>query len=143
MRDSGTWWKLMSVAFIANGIGPFGLKVLNELNLSSEQSKYLLCWYLGGLFFAAVVLHGGWMRLQTKDLLLGSAMGLCSLGGQSFTGLSLSHGMPGHIAFPVTTGGSLFIVAAAGILLFRERVGFYGAAGICVGICSLILLSIP
>jgi multidrug transporter EmrE-like cation transporter len=69
-------------------------------------------------------------------------MGLCSLGGQAFTGLALSHGIPGHVAFPLTTGGSLFLVALAGIILFKERVGHYGLLGIVLGICSLVLLSI-
>ena len=55
---------------------------------------------------------------------------------------ALAHGVPGHIVFPVTTGGSLFFVAAAGIVFFKERVGLYGAVGICLGICSLVLLSI-
>jgi multidrug transporter EmrE-like cation transporter len=49
--------------------------------------------------------------------------------------------LPGHVAFPLTTGGSLFLVALAGILLFKERVGGYGIAGIVMGIVSLIMLS--
>jgi hypothetical protein len=39
------------------------------------------------------------------------------------------------------SGGSLFVVAAAGILIFRERVGAYGIAGIAMGILSLVMLS--
>ena len=68
-------------------------------------------------------------------------MGLCSLCGQSFTGLALAHGLPGHVVFPVTTGGSLFLVAAAGIFVFKERVGGYGIAGLVTGVLSLVLLS--
>ena len=41
-RDSGTWLRLMLVAFLANGIGPFGLKVLSEQGLAGTyQAQYL------------------------------------------------------------------------------------------------------
>ena len=66
-------------------------------------------------------------------------MACCSLGGQLATALALAT-VPGHIAFAVTTGGNLFIVAAAGILVFRERVGAWGLAGIALGVVSLLLL---
>jgi multidrug transporter EmrE-like cation transporter len=56
--------------------------------------------------------------------------------------LALEKDVPGYIVFPMTTGGNLFLVAAAGVFLFRERVGAYGIAGILTGIVSLILLSL-
>jgi len=56
--------------------------------------------------------------------------------------LALERNVPGYIVFPVTTGGNLFLVAAAGVLLFKERMGPYGIAGILTGILSLILLSL-
>lgn len=142
MRDSGTWLRLMAIAFVANGLSPFGLKVLAGLGLSSEQSSYLVWWYAGGCLFAVIALGRKWAQVRSTECLLGAAMGLCSLGGQAFTGMALSRGVPGHIAFPVTTGGSLFFVATAGIVLFKERVGAYGLFGIALGICSLVLLSI-
>jgi multidrug transporter EmrE-like cation transporter len=141
MREAAVWSKLMSIAFVANGLGPFGLKILTAMGFSAQQSKYFW-WYAGGSLFAAAAFAKGWAHLRAKELALGATMGLCSLGGQSFTGLSLAHGVPGHIVFPVTTGGSLFFVAAAGIVVFKERVGLYGVVGICLGICSLVLLSI-
>jgi multidrug transporter EmrE-like cation transporter len=42
----------------------------------------------------------------------------------------------------MTTGGNLFLVAAAGVFFFREKIGPYGIAGIVVGIVSLTLLSL-
>jgi hypothetical protein len=134
----------MLVAFFANGLGPFGLKVLTERNLANQfQAQYLFYWYLGGLLFALAALGASWRNLQRREVILGAAMGACSLGGQGFTGLALASGVPGHIVFPITTGGSLFVVAAVGILVFKEKVGGYGIAGIALGITSLVLLSIP
>jgi len=142
-RDSGVWIRLMLVAFVTNGLGPFGLKVLNERGLAAFQSQYLVCWYLGGAIFGILAFLPGLRETRLREVALGAVMGLCSLGGQTFTGLSLSRGIPGHVAFPITTGGSLFLVAAAGIFVFRERVGGFGAAGIILGIVALIMLSVP
>src|ERR1039457_1400311 len=40
-RNTNTWMRLMLVAFLANGCGPFGLKVLAEHGLAAWQSQYL------------------------------------------------------------------------------------------------------
>jgi drug/metabolite transporter (DMT)-like permease len=142
-RDSGLWLRLMLVAFLANGIGPFGLKILSEQGLAARyQAQYLLYWYLGAFVFAIAAILRDRLRPYGREIWLGALMGGCSLLGQAFTGLALSHGVPGHVAFPITTGGSLFLVAAAGLLLFREKVGAYGIAGMALGIAALVALSI-
>ena len=138
--EPGRWFRLMLIAFLTNGIGPFGLKVLTELHLIQYEVLYLVVWYAGGLLFAVAAYRqslrfGGW------EALLGAGMGCCSLGGQYFTGKALSFGVPGHVAFPITTGGTLFLVALAGIVIFKERVGPYGRAGLVLGIAALIILS--
>jgi multidrug transporter EmrE-like cation transporter len=142
-RDPRFWLQMMFVALVTNGLGPFGLKVLNEAGLGEHQWQYLIYWYAGGLLFAAGALLRKFSGLSSREVAFGAVMGLCSLGGQSFTALSLASGLPGHIVFPITTGGSLFVVATAGIVVFRESVGIYGIAGIALGILSLVLLSIP
>jgi multidrug transporter EmrE-like cation transporter len=133
----------MLLAFVTNGLGPFGLKVLNEQGFGAYQSQYLVYWYLGGAIFGIIAFLPGMRQTKPREVALGACMGLCSLGGQTFTGLSLAHGIPGHVAFPITTGGSLFLVAAVGIFIFKERVGRYGSAGIILGILALIMLSVP
>ena len=142
-RDSGVWLQMMLIAFVTNGLGPFGLKVLTEQGWGSFQWQYLIYWYAGGVLFALLALWRNWQGMARRELILGVLMGMCSLGGQSCTGLALARGVPGHVAFPITTGGSLFLVAAAGILIFKERIGAYGVAGIALGIASLVMLSIP
>ena len=134
--------RLMLVAFLTNGIGPFGLKVLSARGLDRYESQYLLFWYIGGVLLAAVAFGFRQARLSRWEVLLGALMGFGSLGGQYFTGKALAAGIPGHVAFPITTGGSLFLVALAGILVFKERVGPYGLAGLAIGILSLVFLSL-
>jgi drug/metabolite transporter (DMT)-like permease len=141
-RNTNTWIRLMLVAFLANGLGPFGLRVLAAHGLAAFQSQYLFFWYMGGFVFALVALLISRSGVNGREVLLGAVMGGCSFAGQSFTALALSKGLPGHIAFPLTTGGSLFLVALAGIVLFKERIGPYGLCGIILGVASLVMLSI-
>jgi len=134
------WLRFMLVAFVANGIGPFGLKVLQEEGLlEGHQMHYLVFWYLGGLLLAALASLASRSRFRASELFIGGGMGACSLGGQVATALAL-HTVPGHAVFAVTTGGTLFVVSAAGILVFKEKVGKYGLAGIVLGIASILML---
>ena len=55
---------------------------------------------------------------------------------------ALNDGVPGNIVFPLAMGCSICIVAAGGILLFGEKVGPYGKAGIALGLVAGALLSI-
>jgi len=133
----------MLLAFIANGLGPFGLKIIAEEGLAQRfQFQYLLWWYAGGLAFGLVALVLSRGRLHWKDLLMAFGIGAGSFGGQLFSVMALEQKVPGYIVFPVTTGGNLFLVAAGGVLLFREKIGRYGIAGIVTGILSLVLLSL-
>ena len=143
MNRSSTWLRLMLIAFVANGLGPFGLKVMAEKGISEQYHyQYLVLWYAGGLLFglAWFLATRGRFRAQELGMAFGIAMG--SFGGQLFSLLALERNVPGYVVFPMTTGGNLFLVAAAGIFLFREKVGPYGIAGILTGILSLVLLSL-
>ncbi len=81
-------------------------------------------------------------RVSRADVFVGGGLGLLSATGQTCIGLALSRGLPGNIVFPVTLAGGLFIVVAAGILIFKEHVGKAGLAGIGLGILSIALLSL-
>jgi len=139
----GRWFQLMLLACITNGLGAFGLKVLAGRGLTDRyELQYLLVWYLGWLLFGVVVFIGRPFRPRTREILIAAAMGLCSVAGQFFAGLALARDVAGHVAFSISTGGTLFIVALAGILLFKEKVGAYGLAGLVLGILSIIVLSV-
>ncbi len=69
-------------------------------------------------------------------------IGVGSFGGQLISLLALEQKVPGYIVFPITTGGNLFLVTAAGVLMFRERIDRFGVVGILTGILSFVLLSL-
>lgn len=143
MNRSGQWMRLMMIAFVMNGMGPFGLKVMAEKGLLQHfHFQYLMWWYAGSgiLSFAAFLFEGG--GFVSREVAIAFGIGAASFGGQLFSLLALESGAPGYIVFPMTTGGNLFVVAAGGVLIYKERIGRYGIAGIAVGVLSLVLLSL-
>jgi drug/metabolite transporter (DMT)-like permease len=137
------WLRWMLVAFVANGLGPFGLKILAERGLAEAyRFPYLIAWYGGGVLLMLVSLLIARQVPGKWELLLAAMMGLGSFGGQLFSSLALERNVPGHVVFPATTGGSLFFVPLLGVLLFRERISAYGIAGILIGTAALLLLSV-
>jgi drug/metabolite transporter (DMT)-like permease len=144
MKDQRqAWMRWMLLAFIANGLGPFGLKIIAERGLAeSYRFQYLIAWYGGGLSLMLVALLMAREAPGKWELLLGAMMGLGSFGGQLFSSLALQRSVPGYVVFPATTGGSLFVVPLIGVLLFREKISRYGIAGIVTGTAALLLLSV-
>jgi len=137
------WMRWMLVAFVTNGLGPFGLKIITELGLAeSWHYQYLIAWYFGGVLPMIAVLLIARQLPGKWELLLAAAMGLGSFFGQLFSSLALERNVPGHVVFPATTGGSLFLVPVIGVLLFREKISGYGIAGIVTGTAALLLLSV-
>jgi hypothetical protein len=53
MNRSSTWMRLMLIAYVTNGLGPFGLKIMAEKGLLEQYHyQYLLLWYAGSLVFS-------------------------------------------------------------------------------------------
>ena len=137
------WFRFMMVAFFLNGLCPFGLRILSGLGLAARYTPlYLVFWYLsGGLFMLMLFLRTA-RRPARSDVFVGMGLGFFSACGQSCMGLALSKGIPGNVVYPVTLAGGLFLVVLIAILVFRERIGPAGMAGIALGIISIALLSL-
>lgn len=136
--------RYMAVAFLTNGLGVFGLRVLTGWGLAPGSFvQYLAVWYLAGLLLAALIYLRQLGRPRAKEAAIGLAMALCSLGGQVGMARALSGGLPGFVVFPVATGGGLLFVVLIGVWLFRERMQPLGYLGITVGVFALVLLAVP
>ena len=136
--------RYMAIAFLTNGLGTFGLRVLAGAGLGSvDQTQYLAWWYAAGLVMASVVFFRHNRQPHANELIIGSGMAVCSLLGQTGMAMSLAGGVPGFVVFPVATGGGLILVVAVGVLLYREPIGWLGCLGIITGVSALILLALP
>jgi multidrug transporter EmrE-like cation transporter len=137
------WYRMMAIAFFANGLGAFGARVLQGMGLAETHSfLYLAFWYVAGLTFAmAAFLSSQRSKLGRSEIVVGGLMGLFSSVGWIFLTQAIACGMPGYLAFPIAIGGNLSIVAMVGVLVFKERLSLYGYLGILTGVAGIGLLA--
>ena len=94
------WLRWMLIAFVANGLGPFGLKMLAEAGLAERfHYQYLVFWYAGGLVLALGAWMGKRVRPVAAELWIAAVMALGSFFGQLFTSIALERGVPGTWSF--------------------------------------------
>jgi multidrug transporter EmrE-like cation transporter len=136
------WYRMMAIAFLANGLGALGVRELNAMGLGeSHGSLYLALWYSSGLLLAYIVQAWKGRKLKLREIALGVVMGLFSSIGWILLTFAMGRGIPGYVGFPVAIGGSLSVVAAVGVLVFRERLSVYGYLGILSGVAGIMVLA--
>lgn len=138
------WFVLMLLAWMFNGLGVFGLRILAGMGLSGAVTNpYIMYWYLGGFIFMGVRLVSKKCIPNRTEVGLGALMALCSVSGTAGLAFGLNaYNVPGNVAFPIANGGSLFVVVTAGVFMFRERLGWYGICGCTLGTLAIVLLSV-
>jgi drug/metabolite transporter (DMT)-like permease len=135
------WLFLTGVTFFAQTIAPFGLKILAERNLIERyEFQFLLVMYLGGLTIAPAVFRQRPLLPFGREFLIGSGMAVCSVSGMAFTGLALAKGVPAYLTFSLTQGGAVFLVIGAGLLVFKEKLGWRGFLATALGIIAIVML---
>jgi len=137
------WFLLMLVILLTNGMSAFGLKMIAEWRLpQTVKYPYLTTWYAGGLAAIALPMILKGMQVRKTELFWGGVAGTLSIGGQIAMAVALSSGVPGHVVFPIAIGGSIFVVALAGRLMFGERVNPPTALGLALGFVAVVLLGV-
>ena len=136
------WYRMMAIAFFTNGLGAFGMSVLTAMGLvKTHNFLYLAFWYSAGLTVSLVAFLSGKPKLSRSEIAVGGLMGLFSSVGWVFLSQAMAHDMPGYLTYPIAIGGSLSIVAAVGVLVFKERLSPYGYLGILTGVAGIALLA--
>ncbi|HMD83452.1 MAG TPA: hypothetical protein VKO18_01985 [Terriglobia bacterium] len=137
------WFLLMLVILLTNGMSAFGLKMLVGWGLPETiKYPYLTVWYAGGLAAIALPMLPKGIRVGKTEIFWGGVTGALSMGGQVAMAVALSSGVPGHVVFPIAIGGSIFVVALAGRLVFGERMNPPTALGVALGFVAVILLGV-
>ena len=139
------WIRAMLLAFLLNGLCPFGLRILAGMGVGREYIPvYLFYWYLAGCVFGLLwaFRNSKGVSVSGTSIWVGSVMAIASVGGQLFMGLAMAYGAPGNVVYMLAQGASICIVAFGGLVLFKEKVGFYGKAGIVVGLLAAVLLGV-
>jgi hypothetical protein len=138
------WYRMMTIAFLANGLGAFGVAAVGQMEFGSTHTfLYLAIWYSGGFVVATGALLAAGPSLRLREVVVGGVMGVCSSVGWFCIGSAMAHEVPAYLVLPIAIAGSLSVVAAVGVIGFKERLSFYGYAGIVAGVAAIVLLVWP
>jgi len=137
------WFLLMLIILLTNGMSAFGLKVIAGWALPATiKFPYLTVWFAAGLASMGLPMLFRGVTLGRRELAWGALLASLSIGGQVAMAVALDSNVPGNVVFPISVGGSLFVVVLAGRILFRERMNRLTALGVGLGFLAVILLGI-
>lgn len=136
------WISLMLAAFLLNGLGAFGLRILVGMEQGDLMMPYLACWYWAGfLLMAATYIRSGSMPVS-REVAVAVFMATCSVMGTLGLAAALDSQLSGYVVYPISTGGGLGLVVLAGVLLFGEKISRSGIIGILIGISAIVTLAL-
>mgnify|MGYP001134282485 CR=1 FL=1 len=134
-----TYRRLMTAAFLLNGSLMVVTGAVGKLNLGAYIPAVLFCVYAVGGVIGAVCVYRAGKAIQPWSVAIGAMGGIGTAAGLS-TQMAATVMLPGYIVFPVTSGGTLIVVALIGRFVLKEHIGPYGIAGIVAGACAIGLL---
>ncbi|NIA20492.1 MAG: hypothetical protein GWP05_00670 [Anaerolineaceae bacterium] len=145
-RPQKGWLPLVAVSFVLNGLALYTYSVADGLKPDRALADDLVFIVAAGLVFGMGSLVMVLLRRQPGGLGAGLVGGVVG-GALIFVGAlmtlqALSAGVPGHIVYPATTGGSSLLVVVLSVILLKERPGWAGWSGILAGLAALVLFAL-
>ena len=132
---------LVPVFFVVNGLVMVIQKTVSEMKSPSAIPMAVLFMQIAAVIPALIAVLLDRKPLDRTGLWVGAMGGLAGATGTTFVCLAARE-LPGYIVFPVSGGGNLLFVALIARIVFKEKIGAYGIAGIAVGIAAITLLSV-
>ena len=140
-RLAGGQWKKLAVAFMLSGMVGTSLKMLPGLGLEKFKLTHMVSFY-SAAFLPALLRNctrGTWPG--RKELAVGTAMGLAGMGGVFFMLLALET-IPGTVAFPAKTCGTVLLTVAAAHLMWHEKLKGRELPALACTLLAILLISI-
>lgn len=138
--DTVTAPKALIVLLLVGGSGDAMSKIYEELGNSDFNSQFLLCTFFSALVLCTAAALIKKQKLTRYDLLAGCMIGIPNYYSARFLLLSLSH-VPAVVAYPTYSIGTIMLVGAAGVLLFREKMTRRQWITVGIIIAALIMLN--
>jgi len=129
----------LSTAFLFSGVSQLVTEGLGKTGLASVAPSVLLAGCVVAAALAAPGKSSAGRPLRWKDVWVGSVGGAgAALGTVAI--IKASAVLPGYVVFAVASCGTMLLVAALGVAVFREKIGPFGLAGIAASTAAVVLL---
>ena len=129
----------LAVFFVMGGCCQLSQEMFKHLCQPDDRFVFILLTFGISGVASLVVLAVRRRRLTAGDVGAGIALGTASL-VHAYCMLKALESLPGYVAFPMASSGSLLFTTAVAVCFLEERLSRLNIAGITIPICSLGLL---
>lgn len=140
-RVTGRPWLWMLGLFLVNGLVNTAAKLFQEKVAPEENLPFQAVIFVAAFLVTTVLYYVRKSRVSQPALRYGAALGAANLGNYLFLILALTT-LPGTVVYPVAAALEVGLMAMAGSLLWREKVGLRSWVGIGLAIISLVLIQL-
>jgi len=131
----------LAALFLADGLVMVPAKVFQESLPLDQALPFQAVLFVTAFLVATLLYHLRREQVSRPALSWGGLLGLANLGNYLFLVLALT-ALPGAVVFPVIAAGEVGLMALAGFLVWRERVGRKAWLGIGLAVLALVLVQL-
>jgi drug/metabolite transporter (DMT)-like permease len=127
--------------FLVDGIVMVPARVFRQYMPQEETFPFQAVIFIAAFFVTTLLYYLRKPRMTQQSVNYGAALGAANLGNYLFLVLALAV-LPGIVVYPAIAAGEVGLMALAGVLIWKEKVGARSWVGIACAILSLVLIQL-
>jgi len=131
----------LTLLFLADGLVMVPALLFRKELPAAETMPFQTVIFITAFFVTTLLYYLRRPRLTSDTLKWGALLGTANLGNYLFLVLALAV-LPGLAVYPVIAAGEVGLLAAAGVLLWKEKVGVRSWFGIILAVLALVLIQL-
>jgi drug/metabolite transporter (DMT)-like permease len=139
ITSSALLWLLL--LFLADGLVMIPALVFRKEMPLSETMPFQTIIFVAAFAVTSVLYYLRQPRLEPETLKWGALLGATNFGNYLFLVLALT-ALPGLVVYPVIAAGEVGLLAIAGVVLWKEKVGVRSWLGIALAVIAIILIQL-
>jgi drug/metabolite transporter (DMT)-like permease len=136
---SALFWLVL--LFLADGFVMIPALVFRKEMLLNETMPFQTVIFVSAFFVTTLLYYLRKPRLEPEALKWGALLGVANFGNYLFLVLALT-ALPGLVVYPVIAAGEVGLLAVAGVVLWKEKVGIRSWLGIALAVLALVLIQL-
>jgi len=134
------WLRLTLLTFLVNGLSSALAKAQYVLSLGQFKTVFIFASYAGATTVALFATLRCFQKPSQGEFLVGTIMAVTGIGAYSLLVLSLET-LDAIVVYPLASSLGVATTAATSRILWGERVGPKGIAGMAMALLALLLLA--